>query len=472
MDIVIDISSIQNFFNQRIDIILWQIFWWTAWMPFAYAFFTGAKMFWFDYVWGQYASTQKKVLIAIDIPKGNEQSPKAVESIFAYFAGGHTMINMFERWWQGKYQPSMSLEIVSIEGYTQFIIYVPSQGRDFIESAIYSQYPDAEITEIEDYTKNLPTKFPDDIYDLWGGEWRYRNREDIYPMKTYKDFEHTTMEGVEYKDTMANLMDLYSTLGKDEQLWMQIIIRAREVMDQEFIEAGEKEVRTILGEEKKQPYFMMRVWLAISKSVGFLFGFWKDILDESEEDPWKMYNLKPKEKKQIEAIQEKASKIGFDTKIRTVYIAKKDVFRKPFMGVTGFFKQFSDPDLNSIGPDMDKTIVTANYFSRQKRLNQRKTKIIDYYISRDPDMGRNTQVMNIEELASLWHFPLESAVKAPLIQKTVGKQAEPPMGLPVSEVEGRQRRTESKDIPRESSKLNETKLKPDQNKTPSNLPFV
>ncbi|RLC36000.1 hypothetical protein DRH27_05950, partial [Candidatus Falkowbacteria bacterium] len=41
------------------------------------------------------------------------------------------------------------------------------------------------------------------------------------------------------------------------------------------------------------------------------------------------------------------------------------------------------------------------------------------------------KIYNIEELATLWHFPVEASVKAPLIQKAPGRKAEPPMSLPV-----------------------------------------
>ncbi|NTU99066.1 hypothetical protein HGA64_03615 [Candidatus Falkowbacteria bacterium] len=41
--------------------------------------------------------------------------------------------------------------------------------------------------------------------------------------------------------------------------------------------------------------------------------------------------------------------------------------------------------------------------------------------------------MNSEELATLWHFPIEHVVKAPMLQKASGRRAEAPMSLPVSE---------------------------------------
>jgi hypothetical protein len=47
--------------------------------------------------------------------------------------------------------------------------------------------------------------------------------------------------------------------------------------------------------------------------------------------------------------------------------------------------------------------------------------------------GRMPFMLNIEELATLWHFPIEYVVKAPLIQKTPGRKAEPPTSLPIGD---------------------------------------
>ncbi|MDD5032295.1 MAG: hypothetical protein PHR36_04635, partial [Patescibacteria group bacterium] len=60
-------------------------------------------------------------------------------------------------------------------------------------------------------------------------------------------------------------------------------------------------------------------------------------------------------------------------------------------------------------------------------------KILNNYIKRDTMAGRFPGLMNIEELATIWHFPHEGVVKAPLIQKAPGRKAEPPMTLPQAE---------------------------------------
>ena len=45
-------------------------------------------------------------------------------------------------------------------------------------------------------------------------------------------------------------------------------------------------------------------------------------------------------------------------------------------------------------------------------------------------VSKNPFIFNVEELATLWHFPL-AFVKTPLIQKIASKRAEPPTGLPL-----------------------------------------
>ncbi|HTX86453.1 MAG TPA: hypothetical protein VMC41_00110, partial [Candidatus Nanoarchaeia archaeon] len=47
--------------------------------------------------------------------------------------------------------------------------------------------------------------------------------------------------------------------------------------------------------------------------------------------------------------------------------------------------------------------------------------------------GRRPGMLNVEELATIWHFPNAGTVKAPLIQMAPGRKAEPPMTLPQAE---------------------------------------
>ena len=138
-------------------------------------------------------------------------------------------------------------------------------------------------------------------------------------------------------------------------------------------------------------------------------------------------------KRQAEAIQKKIAKLGYRTKVRFIYLAKKEVMQKnkAVLGIMGAFNQFSFLDLNGLKPDA-RTTTSVNYFFPKWRNNLRKTKILRAYKWRSAWMGGKTCIFNTEELATLWHLPL-STVKAPLVKRTSSKRGEPPIGLPVKE---------------------------------------
>jgi len=411
-----------------------------GWIPLAITFLWGVKETWLFYIKIKWDSTQKFVLLAIDIPRSNEQTVKAVENMFTYFGGAHATLSLIDKYWEGKFQLSFSFEVVSIEGYTQFLIRTPVKFRDLVESAVYSQYSDAEIVEVNDYTEGTPDRFPDDEYDIHGGEFIQANKW-VYPIKVHKEFEHLLgAPGSHYKDPMASLMDLYSSLGKGEQVWLQFLVTP---MGFDWPKEGEKEIDRIISGSASGGYIWadkivntLIDWIgSFSESIYKLWGDIPEKRREDEDDRFLMMNLRPKQKRQIEAIQEKIGKLGFEFKCRYVYLAKKEVINKPkvFSGLVGFMKQFMDLDLNNLKPDMDMTVTTADYMFKNYRLNNKKNRIMRAYKGRSTTRGRNKGVLNVEELATLWHFPMEGAVKSPLIQKAPGRKAEAPMHLPIGE---------------------------------------
>lgn len=434
MEITFNFDSFLQFASLPPDLLLWRMFWLFGWMPVALIFLWASKEAWLVYIRMKWGAKQKQVLLATDIPRGNQQSPKAVENLFAYIAGAHATLNLMDKYWDGKFQQSFSFEIVSIEGYTQFLIRAPEQFRDLVETSIYSQYPDAEIIEVNDYTVGIPTQYPNDEYDVWGAEFIQR-RNSAYPIKTYIEFEHKMGEPeVHYKDPMAALMDLCSSLKRGEQLWYQIIVVPT---GWDWPEIGEKEISKIIGEKPKETAgFSTKILGGLSDLLVSATGIaLTPAAEKKEEQPFKMMNLKPTQKRQVEKIQEKISKLGLEFKIRMVYAARKEVMNKPKVanGFVGYIKQFAFNDLNNLKPDMDLTATTTAYFFKEMRLNDRKRRIVRNYKAREYWSVKNRGIMNVEELATLWHFPVESVVKAPLIQKAPGRKAEPPATLPVGE---------------------------------------
>jgi hypothetical protein len=361
---------------------------------------------------GKFAAGVKYTYLAIDVPKENEQSPKAVEQIFnqiwGYKAGG----NLWTKWLGGEFLLSFSLEIVSIDGYVQYVVRCPKHFRDLVESAFFAQYPDADIDEIEDYTKDINSdNFKEKGYDLWGSQFELTD-PDAYPIKTYPYFEHSISQKI--IDPMSAMLEMMSKLNKGEQLWFQIIIRAE---DDNWKEESLRMIKRLVGAKETA--------VPKSKTMGLIekgFGSMYDVLDksyqthyikpeakrENEAPPTMMQYMTAGEKDIVSAIEEKATKTGYKTKMRMIYMGKKGVFSKP-RGVSPFvgaLRQYAFVNLNGFKP-VAVTKTGADYIGASKRLLKKQKTILRNYKNRSLSSGSREggYLLNVEELASLYHFP-------------------------------------------------------------------
>ncbi len=431
MNIVINTTAFSQFLSLAPGQMLW-VFWRDiGWLIISFIYLYGVRETYLLWLRRKWSLTHQNVLLAIDVPRGNEQSPKAVENIFAYLGGAQGSINFFEKWFEGKYQKSFSFEIVSLEGYTQFLIRTPLEFRNLVESAVYSQYPDAEISEVDDYIDKVPQNYPNDEYDLWGSEFIHV-KSWVYPIKCYNEFEHQIGPSeMQFKDPMASLMDLCGSLHKGEQLWLQLIIIPTGF---DWVKKCDHEINKILERpEKKKEGLSNSIIKWLGELSELVYSIWGDI-ETTEQKSRTMLDLTPAEKRQVENIQIKSSKIAFETKIRAIYVARKEVMDKTKVvgGLVGFMKQFAALDLNNIKPDVGHTFTKAVYFFTKYRLNTKKRRIFQAYINRSDSCGRKPGIYNIEELATLWHFPIAANVKAAMIQEASGRKANAPIDLPLA----------------------------------------
>lgn len=432
MDIVINTTFIDRFFSLPPEQMFFAFFLNFGWIIIGIFFIEGVLQLYLFYIRNKWSETHRNILLAIDIPKLNEQSPKAVENMFTYLGGAHGSVNFFEKWFEGKYQKSFSYEVISLEGYTQFLIRTPLEFRNLIESSVYSQYPDAEISAVDDYTEAVPQRYPDEEYDVWGLEFT-QGAPWVYPIKCYKEFEHQMGPSeMQFKDPMATLMDLCGSLRQGEQFWMQYIVIP---IGFDWVKESEKEIDKILGRKAKTTKsWIMKGVEALGEASEIVYSIWGDIESkEKEERSRTMMDLTPLEKRRIEGVHEKLSKLSFAVKVRVVYVAKKDVMNKAKVanGVVGYMKQFAALDLNNLKPELKKTMTKTVYFLRESRLNVKKNNIFQAYINRSDGRGLNPGILNIEELATIWHFPVDGSVRASLMQKSPGKKADAPSSLPL-----------------------------------------
>ncbi|MFA5407074.1 MAG: hypothetical protein WC307_06980, partial [Candidatus Nanoarchaeia archaeon] len=168
MTISFDLSGFTELLYLPTGTVLWRLFfWYFGWMPVAFVMLWGIIQVWLQHRRELWGAKQKYIILAIDVPRNNAQSLRAVENLFIYFGGAHGTFSLIEKWWEGKFQVAFSFEVISLGGYIQFLIRTPIQFRNLVETAIYSQYPDAEVYEIEDYVEAAPNRYPNEEYDIW-----------------------------------------------------------------------------------------------------------------------------------------------------------------------------------------------------------------------------------------------------------------------------------------------------------------
>lgn len=382
----------------------------------------------------KFNSLKRFIVLAVDIPRTHEQGPRAVENLFAYLAGAHSKNSWFENWFVGRTQDTISIEIVSIEGNVQFIVRTTVGMRDLVEASIYSQYTDAEITEVEDYALKVPQHYPDEEWDLWGTEM-IPVKNDVFPLKTYPFFEDKV--SMEFKDPMSAMLESFSRIGLGEQAWFQIVLTP---IDQSgFQKKGEATIKKMLGRETahKKTVLDHAADLPLT-AVGMLV---EGLMGSGEhEKPKKKDAGQPKimsltqgEKDIIGAIENKVSKIAYLCKIRFLYVAKKQAMSKPRIvnPFIGAIKQFNTNNMQALKPESKQVGVNgALWWFKASRNNGRKNKLISAYRNRSNWAGTANFHLCTEELASLWHFPHSLQVKSPQLKKTETKRSEPPVNLP------------------------------------------
>ncbi len=110
-------------------------------------------------------------ILEIKVPKNILKTPKAMEQIFAAAHAPYTYgISPYRKYWLGQEEYWMIFELIAKAGETHFYLRVPAEFRNMMESAIYAAYPEAEITEADDYLDEMPHILPNETFDVNGLE--------------------------------------------------------------------------------------------------------------------------------------------------------------------------------------------------------------------------------------------------------------------------------------------------------------
>lgn len=406
---------------------------WWLWLPVFLAVL-------FIELWTRYLQIKaiKKInwlLLEIKIPRDIEKTPKAMEQIFSGLHGILTGIKFLDKYWQGKVQEWFSFEIAGIDGGVYFFIRTPENFRNLMEAQIHAQYPNAEILEVLDYAAPITKKTLSKSYDISGTEL-ILDKDDYYPIRTYPFFEEREEE--RRVDPMASFLEILSKIKPGENIFIQYLMKP--TAEKEWKEKGIETVNKLIGkkiEKKKKWYeniyggleeFVRNLLVAIA-----VYPEWGKAAKEEIKSV--IANLSPGEKLVAEAIENKISKLAFRVCIRFAYIAGKDVFNRANMAaISGAFKQFNTLNLNAFkgnkkaGTSVDQPRIIP--FIKNRREFIRKVAFIERYVNRKMSKNKKDFILNTEELATIYHYPI-LVVETPTMRRVEAKKAEPPVSLPV-----------------------------------------
>lgn len=360
---------------------------WYIWIPLVAVL---SYLTWRNYQQIDDAADIESTLLVLEIPRANDKSELAAEQLFASLHG--ILRDKKELRVTGGKQEHLSFEIASVNGQIRFYVWVPKTLQSFVEGQIYAQYPTVQIYPAdEDYTEH------ERDHSVVYSEELTTTASEFLPIRTFQNFEVDPLAGI-----TGTLAKLEST---GEELWIQVLVRPLADDWHSFadkwisgVKSGRGSVLGISGGAQ---------WLG-----GVLEALWKPP-EQGDGKETKGPEISERDKTRIAEAEKKATKLGYQVKIRLAYLGESQTSaRQRMQALVGTFKQFNSTNLNGFKSSK------ANFGKEYLEKYRNRSFIGDGFI------------LNIEELASVYHLP-HTNVETPNIVWASSKTAEPPAKLPI-----------------------------------------
>jgi len=298
--------------------------------------------------------------------------------------------------------PRIALEIASEVGGEDitFYIAVPKDRETGVEKYIQGVYPGAVVEKVpEDYT----------IFEPKGEvacSFLKLAKSSFLPINTYYSLA---------SDPLNSITNALSKIYPEEGACIQIIVKP--LSSSKFREKAEK----LLSELRKGKSFKV-AWSEAHK--GFFLELFQAIGEFITKEPGgekekhsleEQEKFTPSDERTIEAVKQKIQKPLFETNIRLVGVAKE--------------KWRAEEILHYLEDSFSQFFSAFNGLESKKVKRKRKLRKFLYDFSFRNFNPRQKTILNLEELTSLYHFPLPH-IEAPHIKWAKTKEAAPPVELP------------------------------------------
>ena len=312
------------------------------------------------------------VLLQVAIPKDNEIKIDAAEQLFASLIAIRRT-NMFHFLHMFHVEPHISFEIVGTPGEIRFYVNVPQKLRDLVEKQINGAYPDADIKLIDPAKVQRKEYIVGNEYNIFSenGQVAFNTVKlsgaDFKPIKVYKDLP---------VDPLSSITSVLAKMTDGEGATIQILVAPA---DDHWKHAG----HSYLAKTKK-----------------------------NEANPETAhYDANSKD---LEAIENKLSKPGFEVVIRLV--------------VSSSTKEAAQAHLNNLLTAFAQFSSGTNSFKKNKFILFKSLFMHDFIYRYMPLLGHKS-ILSSEELGTMFHLPNKS-ITTPNIIWVTSKRAPAPAQIP------------------------------------------
>lgn len=353
---------------------------------------------WLIFVRSQYVMSVPYSIIELKPGQETPRTARSMELVF-YALYYRNTIPLASAFFLGQVRLPWSFEIYAHAGSIRFFVYLPTAHRPAVEARIRAEYPDIDIDEARDYSR----EFAFDPFSMRLDVREYTlSKPDPYPLKTFPAFEGMKKP----RDTFIEFLEGLVSLGEDEHMFISWIVMPHQRERRKFWERATDFLHQDAEEE-------------IVKIVG---------------PEGNLHELSENKQNLVAAIEAALQKPSFDCGVRALYIAQRKGFDESRSeALDTLLAPFDDEELNAftaydpreqVGWPLSEMFIAAPVLSMNYLINIYRRRAF----FNPPYYGR-TFVLNTEELATVYHLP--HVTRASPLSKGTSAHLEPPENLPV-----------------------------------------
>lgn len=288
-------------------------------------------------------------------------------------------------------QEYISFEYTAHANEIYFYIVVPRKSKLLVEKQIIGFYPDCLIEETSEINifENRKSVL---------GEAMILKKGDEFPIRTYQKLE---------SDSMNAILSALGRLSENTSATIQILLKPED-------DNWQNRIKKMIRKEEKNPgkrryiSFNPLVWMR-----GFLEFFFQDPEEKNKKDEPEIDEKDPIDDEGL--MKEKVKKTGFLVMVRVIVTADDDaIANAELRNIISSFSQFASPAYNRFRPMRHKSLSV----------------LIQYFILRQFAWWQKNFLLNIEEIATLFHFPHSKYNKQPEIKWQHFRVVKAPTNIP------------------------------------------